>query len=818
MLNIWRISWRNSTRRKKRFFFTLAAMVMGVAVMTAMLVADKTTEDVFTYYEQMYVADADYWILSDDHTFSENTAEEVAVHSEVNETLHVLDKQAFFELEEERPRNERSVRITGVSDFSSSLLKLPVAEGSLEDEGVILPEPVARLLGKGVGDSVRFAELGELEVSAIVEYVQILASPSDWEGAQSAGFRVMVPLDVLQEWTGLNGEISYMRFQTEGDGEELFLNLQEQFQGSSTFVQPVVADDRQSNDISGLYTFFYLIAALAIIISGFIVFNMIYTSVIERQKEFAIMKSLGYLQTSVSKLVLIEVLLLATIAVVIGVPFGVWIGDLFMMALLSVFAFDMVYSLNWAIPAMISATAGFVFPILFSLVPIYHAGKTSILLTLKGETSKGIYSNKSPLRFGVGLALLVFVFVDYPISYIAILAGVILLFPFVLTVISHLFRPVLTHVFGFGGTLAVQNLQNQIGRNANTSAILAVGIAVILLLGAAVDSAPDGYEREIRSTYGGDVRISSESPWSEENISALEAYEEVKEVHKLAEATPITWKTVNGDHRQFSVLSVSSGNASLYDHPDYTLNNKLVEQPSVLLGNRAFDEWGGEIGESIVMNTPDGKQELEVIGNVTTSHYSGYVAFMEEGHMDEAFGWEGSFDLLLTLEEGSHSFPPRVWDDFGHHLSGVETVEDEIRSTTSAISEMYSLIYVLMIMMIGLASIGTANTILMNTVERTSEISTMRAIGFTVSQVKRMILAEGLLIGITGVVGGVMTGVLLIFTASRSDLMEGFLIFHIPVSYVLIAVMTGLVFSQLASWSAASHASNIKLQSSLKEG
>ncbi len=440
------------------------------------------------------------------------------------------------------------------------------------------------------------------------------------------------------------------------------------------------------------------------------------------------------------------------------------------------------------------------------------------MLTLKGENSKGIYSNKSPLRFGVGLVLLVFVFVDHPISYIAILAGVILLFPFVLTVISHLFRPVLTYVFGYGGTLAVQNLQNQIGRNANTSAILAVGIAVILLLGAAVDSAPDGYEREIRSTYGGDVRISSESPWSPENTSELEAYEEVKEVHELVEATPITWKTVHGEYRQFSVLSVSSGNVPLYDHPDQTLNNKLLEQPSVLLGNRAFDEWGGKIGESIVMNTPDGKQELEVIGNVTTSHYSGYVAFMEHGHMNEAFGWEGSFDLLLSLEEESYSFPTKVWDDFRHHLSGVETVEDEIRSTTSAISEMYSLIYVLMIMMVGLASIGTANTILMNTVERTSEISTMRGIGFTVSQVKRMILAEGLLIGIAGVVGGVITGVLLIFTASRSELMEGFLFFQIPVSYVLIAVITGLVFSQLASWSAASHASNIKLQSSLKEG
>lgn len=812
MLNIWLISWRNITRRKKRFFFTLAAMVMGVAVMAAMLVADKTTEDVFSYYEQMYVADADYWILSDNHTFPEENIEELGVHPEVSETLLVLDKQAFFELEEDRPQNERSVRITGVSDFSSPLIKLPVTEGSLEDEGLILPKPVARLLGKEIGDSVRFEGMGELEVSAIVEYVQILASPADWEGAQSAGFRVMIPLNILQEWTGMNEEISYMRIQTEGDGEGLFRTLQEEFQGSSEFIQPVVADDRQSNDIGGLYTFFYLIAGLAILISGFIVFNMIYTSVIERKKEFAIMKSLGYLQSSISRLVLTEVLVLASVSVVIGVPFGVWLGDLFMVALLSVFAFDMVYSLNWVTPAIVSAVAGFVFPVLFSLVPIYSAGKTSILLTLKGE--KGANSNKRTLRFAAGIVLLAFVFVDHPISYVGILAGIILLFPFFLTVTSKVIRPALSYVFGYGGSLAVQNLHYQLGRNANTSAILAVGVAVILLLGAVVESAPDGYEKEIRSTYGGDIRISSESPWTAEDISHLESYEEVKEVHELAEATPITWRTVSGEYRQFSVLSINSGGPSLYDHPDITLNG----QPSILLGNRAYEEWGGEIGEKMIINTPEGEQELEVSGNVSTSHYSGYVAFMEQGQMQEAFGWGESFDLLLSLREDSHSFFTRVWEDFGHKLSGAETVEDEIHSTTSAISEMYSLIYVLMILMIGLASIGTANTMLMNTVERTSEISTMRAVGFTVTQVKQMTLAEGLLIGITGVFGGVITGVLLIFTASRSALMEGFLAFQIPVSYVLIAVITGLVFSLLASWSAGSHASNIKLQSSLKEG
>ena len=48
--------------------------------------------------------------------------------------------------------------------------------------------------------------------------------------------------------------------------------------------------------------------------------------------------------------------------------------------------------------------------------------------------------------------------------------------------------------------MATKNLYQQLNRNANTAAILAIGIAVVLLLGAVVESAPKGYEREIEKT------------------------------------------------------------------------------------------------------------------------------------------------------------------------------------------------------------------------------------------------------------------------------------------------------------------------------
>ncbi|MBD8004737.1 ABC transporter permease [Bacillus norwichensis] len=820
MLNIWRISWRNVTQNKKRFFFTLLAIILGTSFLTSMLIADKTTNDVFEYYEQMYVANADYWVLSDEHTYPEKMVSSIQKDPAVTHTLLALDKQAFFELEGDHSLNERSVRITGVNDQNSPLLELLVIEGSLDNEGVVIPKAVADLLEVGVGDWIGFTDMGEAKVSAIVEYTQLLASPSNWERAESTSFRIMAPLDMLRDWTGKNDEISYMRFQVEGDGTKLFDSFQQKFSGSSVYIEPVVADDLQSNDIGGLYTFFYLIAGLSMFISGFIVFNMIYTSVIERKKEFAIMKSLGYTKSSVSKLVLIEMMLLALIGTAVGVPIGIWLGDLFMKALLSVFEFDMVYKLNWKLPTMMAIIIGLLFPVVFSLFPIYSAGKTSILLSLKMPNKTATSSSWYLLRAIVGTILLCFVFIDHPVSYVAILIGVILLFPLLLLGLSKMIKPIFKSLFNYPGTMATKNLLQQLNRNANTAAILAVGISVILLLGAAVESAPKGYEKEIRNTYGGDLRVTSEVPWSSEDIAKISSYHDVTSVEMLTEATPITWETSNGISRQFSVISVSENGPSLFaEHRENDVYKKLKQKPSVLLGERAFEEWGGNVGQSILMNTPNGKQRFEVIDVVKTSHYSGYVAFMDSIYLTDDFGWKNSFDLLLTVNnKADDSIRDQLWSDFGEHISKVQTVEDEIESTTSAISGMNKLILILLFMIIGLASIGTANTLLMNTLERISEIGTMRALGFTKQQVTNMILAEGILIGFSGVIGGIVTGIIFIYATSKSQLMEGFMSFQLPSSNMISAIIAGVLLSLCAAWISSKSASRIDIQSSLKEG
>lgn len=177
-------------------------------------------------------------------------------------------------------------------------------------------------------------------------------------------------------------------------------------------------------------------------------------------------------------------------------------------------------------------------------------------------------------------------------------------------------------------------------------------------------------------------------------------------------------------------------------------------------------------------------------------------------------------DILLTLKDkgAGESLRDQLWEDFGRWLSKVKTVEDEIKSTTSAFTGMNELISMMLIFIMGLASIGTANTLLMNTLERTSEIGTMRALGLTKRQVRKMIVGEGVLIGLTGVIGGILFGVILLYISSQSDWLGGFVSFQLQFVHLMLAVIAGIALSLAASWISSATASKIEMISSLKEG
>lgn len=816
MLNIWLVSWRNLTKNKRRFFFTLIAVILGILLTTSMLVANNTVKDTFRYYEEIYAGDADYWILSKNYSFSEDEVEEIKQQDIISETLSVLDKQTLVEIDKNGAPAETSVRVTGVSDIESNLLKIPLIRGSLTGNGLIIPENAAKLWGKDIGDTVNFKGLGEIEVTGIVGFTSWLASPNNWEDAESKSFRVMMDLNTLQDWTNQDNQISYIRLQHKNrDNENWLSTYQELLKGTPLYVQPVVIDDLRNNDVEGLYSVFYLVSILSLFISSFIIFNMIYSSVIERKKEFSIMKSLGYTNFNVFKLVFIEVFLLSLIGTAIALPIGVLFADLFVKMLLGIFQDTMVYTLNWKSATILSGLIGLLFPIIISGIPMYIAFKTPIIYAMRNTNKKSRFSVKL-IRNLLGFTFIVLSFVDSYLGYVFLLFGVVLIYPAVIRVLAKFLAPIIEKILGYPGKLSVSNIKVNTNRNANTSAMLAISIAVVIFLGSALESIPSGFEKEIRQTFGGDIQVQFEEPITEETINKINSYTEVEGIEWFRE-TMVTWKTVENEYKEFYLMSTPSKNTKEYQ----LFEDKDIEitPNSILLGERAFDEWGGGIDDYISINTPTGTREYQVLGKVNTSQDGGYVGFISENEFKDRFNWNVINTIMINVRGSGNPYELRekLNSDFETYISSITLVEDQIASSQSSFDKMNEVMQFLLIIVIALSSIGISNTLLMNTMERIGEIGTIRAMGFTTKQVRTMIIGEGLVVGVAGIIIGVLLGIFVIYLNSISDASTTNMSFIIPWSNIGLAISAGILLSLIASIIPSYIATKINLLNALKE-
>ncbi|MFP3488620.1 hypothetical protein R0K20_13510, partial [Staphylococcus sp. SIMBA_130] len=66
--------------------------------------------------------------------------------------------------------------------------------------------------------------------------------------------------------------------------------------------------------------------------------------------------------------------------------------------------------------------------------------------------------------------------------------------------------------------------------------------------------------------------------------------------------------------------------------------------------------------------------------------------------------------------------------------------------------------------------------------------------------------------------GGIISGVVLLYVTSQSELLEGFISFQIPLGNIILALIAGISLSLFASWISSATAGKINIISSLKEG
>jgi len=565
------------------------------------------------------------------------------------------------------------------------------------------------------------------------------------------------------------------------------------------------------------FAMFDLFGALALFLGAFLIFNTFRTVVLERRRDLGLLRAVGATRRQITQMILIEGAIQGVAGTLIGLLLGYGLAATLLATIdpiLSEFMsveLEMQFSARaFALPLIIGPAVA----LAASYWPARAAGRMSPLDALRPVPSAGMRHAAwwGLLAGGVCLALSIALLVSGSTAAIAgallFLLGMVLAAPGLVLPAARLFSPLVTLWFAREGDLARGNVARQPGRAAITGSTLMIGVATIVMVAALVGAMMGLAGDLTRQTFASDVLVLPQSVAVYSNVlgagkglaEQLSALPEVETAASLRAAST----SVNGAplallgidpavYPQVSTLDFVDGNAEDAYAALATGRNAIVTA-------LAKTTLGLDLGSDFVMETAEGPQTYHVVAvahDVLTFKTS--TAVISQANLAADFRKSEDVMLMINLrpeidpQAGLASVQSVLsgYPQFTAHLAG--QYGDDLMETSKGAT---SLFYVIAALILIPAGLGLLNTLTINVLERTREIGVVRAVGGSRSQVRRMVTAEALLLGIFGAAMGVLAGVAISYGVIAAFSMIGWeMPYAFPITGIVAAVIAGVLLA-----------------------
>jgi putative ABC transport system permease protein len=241
---------------------------------------------------------------------------------------------------------------------------------------------------------------------------------------------------------------------------------------------------------------------------------------------------------------------------------------------------------------------------------------------------------------------------------------------------------------------------------------------------------------------------------------------------------------------------------------------------SVIVNGRYASQFGTKIGDTITLEGDHGPVNVKVAGvGIDYLNMKVPTVYIDQTALTREYGVRNDVFLLINAEAGADraqleedlQAATRAYPGFG--IISREALRRSQEQLTSGATVGLNLVLALLA---APSLLGLANALGINVLERTREIGMMRAVGAKRRQIRRMIVAESLLLCLMGIALGIISGIML------SYVMNGVLEFaglRIPYSFpgvgVLTAIAAGLITGIVAALIPARRASDLEIVSAL---
>ena len=551
---------------------------------------------------------------------------------------------------------------------------------------------------------------------------------------------------------------------------------------------PQGKSDDVSDQLRGLTALLVFFAGMGLVVGGFLIFNSFQITVLQRQRELGMLRTLGMSRGAILRSILREAAILAAVGSVLGLVAGAGLA-VGLVQVMSALGFPVSgLTLSW--PALVVAlVAGVIVTVVGALWPAYRAGRVPPLRAVLGIGE--VRRPPRAWRLALGLALsaagLAGAFTlasatETPTPVVAAgLVGVILIFfgvalaaPFLIGPLVRVLAWPLRALSPIEGRLASDSARSNPGRTAATASGLMIGLALVTAFGSLGSSFLGSVERELDTTFARDLTVqpSNFSPGAGPQQAFSPRLR--RRLERLPDAAVVTPQRLffsddlpGGDGLAFGFDPASYGEV---DESEIVGGNERqvmarVAAGQVTIGEALAKQEKIEPGDSVRLRGSEGRRRARVAGIVKTAIFGGQTVGMSLETMRAVYGVrkDSSLAIKAASDAGRAALERRVAEILEDDYPQLQVLSnDELKSDIeSQVNRQFGFFNALLGVAVLVSLFGVINTLSMSVLERTREIGVLRALGSRRWQVRRSIGGEGLLLSLVGALLGVVVGLAL---------------------------------------------------------
>lgn len=749
-------------RRKLRAILTTLSVAAAIAVMVALQGLNGSIDYASREIAALLVGKAQLVVKAPQGGLSDSLLAVVQKTAGVQAAVPFVQNTAQFK---ELPGFTTVIGFEPGED--EKILTYQVIQGRLpaEDRREIA---VPRELLQGIHD-YRLGDTWHIQTIEGMQDFSLVGILDDSVGVQADNSAVvLMPMTTAQKSFGLEGRLSYISVVLQHPDNVLSVQkaLQESIGNSGDVHKPTGQNNNIDKILLHMMSMNNVYGFMGLFLALYVMYNSMRVAVTEQQSQIGILRTLGWRQREIHRLIQAQAIIIG----MIGSSLGLFLGVFLAQALLNTVSnyLNEMFKISITHPHFTTLNLSVIWltGVLSCLISAWlPARKAAGIAPIKAINSNFSYIKQSCARrrvvIGTILMITSWTIMIYrgntPLLFQAALTGIVIgsagLMPPILILFLKGLEPLAEKIFGLPGRLGVSSFRRNSKRIVSTGMPILLGLAFAfgcLNVYAGLNLTIDKYVKAIISSdiviNQGIKTASMTQIGLPENILDRVRKEDGVRGAAGIRVTGIQWQGNPVDIQAYDVAEWRQFTNPPVVEPGLEQALSALQKGGKIWISQAMAlKYGLNVGQKLTIPTPAGLIEFPVGAIIKDISTLNGVVYMNRQDLIRYWG-DNSIDyVFLSLEPGISPLLVRdrlntdLKNDFKVRVMLSSDYRNSLLKMTSSVTNIFNLVILVVLLV---AAVGTANSMLISVLERVREINTLRSVGLTRRQIASMFLIE----------------------------------------------------------------------------